>query len=169
MNLSVPDALGLTASVRNIEGRRNGRLVAVRCVGRTHEGRALWLCRCDCGGEKIVQSNNLLREAGTKSCGCLRLEANQAKQQRDGVWNDGKSYAVDGGARCYKSRASWAKAVVRHYGNKCQRCGWCEARCDAHHRVPKSMGGLHTIANGIVLCPNCHRAHHQHGGGVCAI
>ncbi len=31
-----------------------------------------WLCRCECGKEKIVCTQNLIR-GGTKSCGCLRL------------------------------------------------------------------------------------------------
>lgn len=159
-------AVGLTGHVRDITGHRNGRLVAVECVSRNSEGRAMWRCQCDCGGEKIVQANNLLREAGTKSCGCLRSEANAAKRQSDGVWNEGKSYAVDDGERCYRTRHAWAKAVIRHYGNKCQRCGWDEARCDAHHRVPKAKGGKHTIGNGVVLCPNCHRVHHETGAAL---
>src|SRR6185437_15391158 len=35
-----------------------------------------WLCRCDCGTERIVQERSVL--AGTsKSCGCLRREVNR--------------------------------------------------------------------------------------------
>lgn len=153
----------LTGFVRDITGRRNGRLVAVECVGRNSEGRALWRCRCDCGNEKIVQGNNLTRAAGTKSCGCLRSDANAQKRKRDGVWNDGKYYVIGSGERCYKTRHSWAKAAIRTYGNKCERCGWAEARCDVHHRVPKAHGGLHTLANAVVLCPNCHRIEHEAG------
>jgi hypothetical protein len=156
---------GLTGFVRDITGRRNGRLVAIECVGRNAEGRALWRCRCDCGNYKIVQGNNLTRRAGTKSCGCLRSDANAQKRKRDGVWNDGKSYVIGGGERCYKTRQSWANAAVRLYGNKCERCGWAEARCDVHHRIPKARGGLHTLANAVVLCPNCHRIEHEAGNG----
>jgi len=147
--------------MRDLVGHRNGRLVVVEFSSRNKEGRALWRCLCDCGKEKIVQSNNLTRESGTKSCGCLRSAANAAKRKRDGVWNDGKSYSINNGGRCYKTRHAWAKAVIRHYGDKCQLCGWNEARCDAHHKVLKSEGGQHTISNGIVLCPNCHRVEHE--------
>lgn len=140
---------------------RNGRLVAVQIKGRSVDGHILWLCKCDCGGTAVVASNNF-RERGTKSCGCLRADAQRKRIKRDGAWNDGKSYAINGGNRCYKTRHAWAKAVVRHYGNKCERCGWDRARCDAHHRKLKSKGGLHTIANGVVLCPNCHRVEHGH-------
>ena len=150
-----------TKHMRNLAGHRNGRLVARECVGRTSEGRAIWRCDCDCGGSASVQANNLTRPAGTKSCGCLRREAAAARVLRDGAWNDGKSYAIGGGARCYKTRHSWAKAAIRHYGNRCERCGWSEARCDVHHRAAKATGGLHTIENAVVLCPNCHRVEHE--------
>lgn len=146
-----------------LSGHRNGKLVAVEPVGIHAGDHVLWRCTCDCGGEAIVQSNNLQRSAGTKSCGCLRREAAAKRRQRDGVWNDGKSYAINAGERCYKTRHAWAKAVLRQIGNRCQRCGWDEARCDVHHRVPKAKGGLHTLANAIVLCPNCHRVEHERG------
>lgn len=149
--------------MRDLRGYRNGRLVAVEVIGKNAEGRAMWLCACDCGAKKVVQANNLTRDNGTKSCGCLRREANARKRQREGVWNDGKSYAINAGERCYKTRHSWAKAALRHYGNRCERCGWDAARCDAHHRKPKANGGLHTIANAVVLCPNCHRVEHERG------
>lgn len=151
-----------SGSIRDLVGHRNGRLVAVALDRvRESDGRAMWLCKCDCGGEKVVQSNNLTRRNGTKSCGCLRREAAAARMLEAGKWNEGKSYAINSGERCYRTRHSWAKAAIRHYGNRCEQCGWDKARCDVHHRKPKSKGGLHTIANAVVLCPNCHRLVHE--------
>lgn len=146
---------------RDLRGHRNGRLVAIAPVERGSDGHIKWLCRCDCGAEKVVQSNNLTRATGTKSCGCLRIEAAAARIKKDGVWNDGKSYAIQSGKRCYKTRHAWAKAAVKHYGNRCEKCGWSAARCDVHHRHHKADGGLHTIENAVVLCPNCHRIEHE--------
>lgn len=157
------EAATQTGFMRDLRGHRNGRLVAVEVVGRSKEGRAMWRCRCDCGREKDVIANNLTRPSGTKSCGCLRSDANAARRLRDGVWNEGKSYAIQNGERCYRTRHAWAKAAIRHYGNRCESCGWDEARCDVHHRKPKSLGGLHTISNAVVLCPNCHRIEHERG------
>jgi hypothetical protein len=152
---------GMTvANRRDLRGQRNGRLVAVEPSGIANDSHVLWRCVCDCGGERVISSNNF-REAGTKSCGCLRREAAIARIKRDGAWNNGKSYAINAGERCYKTRHSWAKAAIRAYGNKCEICGWAEARCDVHHRELKSEGGLHTLANAIVLCPNCHRIEHD--------
>lgn len=147
---------------RNLEGHRHGRLVAQRLApGLSRDGHRLWECACDCGGAAVVASNNLTRGTGTRSCGCLLREAAKARVAKNGTWNEGKSYATQNGERCYKTRHSWAKAALRHYGNRCQSCGWDKARCDVHHRKPKGQGGLHTIKNAIVLCPNCHRIQHE--------
>lgn len=147
------------SQVRDKTGVRNGRLVVVR-FSHTREGRAMWLCLCDCGRERVVAGNSL-RATGTRSCGCLHSEAVSRRVLPSGPWNDGKSYAIGGGAHCYKSRASWAKAAIRHYGNACESCGWSAGRCDVHHRHRKSDGGLHTLGNARVLCPNCHRVAHE--------
>ena len=55
----------------NITGQRFSRLVVVEYRGIGKRGNAMWLCRCDCGTETIV-NGSLLRLGNTKSCGCLR-------------------------------------------------------------------------------------------------
>lgn len=55
---------------RDITGLRFGRLTAVEPTGETVRGSAVWLCRCDCGGEVHAPLHQLT--AGyRKSCGCL--------------------------------------------------------------------------------------------------
>lgn len=66
------------AVVKRLEGQRFGRLVAVKEVGRTNNGNAKWLCKCDCGGQKVVASY-ALRIGRTQSCGCIKAEQNYAK------------------------------------------------------------------------------------------
>jgi hypothetical protein len=140
---------------------RIGRLVALHPIGKNNDGHVRWLCQCDCGNTCKVGSNNFREKGGTRSCGCLRSEAQQKRIQRDGVWNEGKSYSINSGVRCYKTRQGWAKAAIRFYGNKCQNCGWDKARCDVHHKHQKANGGLHTLDNAVVICPNCHREEHE--------
>ena len=152
-------------SPKDITGTKSGLLTAISPAGRTngaHGGHAKWLCQCECGNTKIVAMGNL-RVGGVQSCGCLRSAAAAARAKRDGPWNEGKSYAINQGVRCYRTRHAWAKAALRHYGNRCEQCGWNEARCDVHHRNPKSKGGLHTIKSAVVLCPNHHRLAHTKG------
>lgn len=61
----------------------------------------------------------------------------------------------------FESKGQWSRAAKRAYGEACQRCGWEEALCDVHHKIPRSQGGKNTIANAVVLCPNCHRIVHS--------
>ena len=63
------------AVVKDLTGQRFGRLVAMKCVGRTNNGNAQWLCKCDCGGEKVVASWGLV-SGRTQSCGCIKREQN---------------------------------------------------------------------------------------------
>lgn len=57
---------------RDIAGQRFGRLVAVSFIPDETK-YARWLVRCDCGAEKEVLAQSLIRGA-TVSCGCFRLE-----------------------------------------------------------------------------------------------
>lgn len=43
----------------------------------------------------------------------------------------------------------------------CAMCGWDECKCDVHHIIPKSEGGLDNLDNLINICPNCHRKAHN--------
>ncbi len=54
-------------------GMRYGRLLVVEYKGKDKRGKHLWLCKCDCGNEKIVCADNL-SSGKSKSCGCLKKE-----------------------------------------------------------------------------------------------
>lgn len=57
----------------DLTGQRFGRLVAVKCVGSDKYKNKLWLCKCDCGGEKITTAT-VLKRGTTRSCGCIASE-----------------------------------------------------------------------------------------------
>lgn len=149
------------SSGKDMAGIISGRLTVLREAGRLKDGHVAWLCQCECGKQKEIGSNSLRRKSPVVSCGCMNHTRAQDKRRKGGAWNEGKSYAIGDGAHCYKTRHGWAKAAIRHYGNKCDKCGWEAGRCDVHHRQPKAHKGLHTLANAIVLCPNCHRIEHE--------
>lgn len=68
-------------------GSRFGKLTVVSRAENTTQNRAQWLCRCDCGGEKIVQAA-YLNKGTTRSCGCLGIEQRKVAAQarsHDGV------------------------------------------------------------------------------------
>lgn len=68
---------------KDITGRRHGKLTAITMVGKNNIGRALWLCKCDCGGEIVVSAQGLAGKTGTKSCGCLLAEVNKLRPVRN--------------------------------------------------------------------------------------
>lgn len=66
----------------DLTGRRFGRWLVVsssrdrragRVIGRKTVGAIKWLCRCDCGVERLVFGETL-REGRSVSCGCYHLE-----------------------------------------------------------------------------------------------
>jgi len=48
-------------------------LVVLYRESNDKSGKAVWLCRCECGNEKSIRSGDL-RTGKSKSCGCLRRE-----------------------------------------------------------------------------------------------
>lgn len=57
----------------DLTGQKYGRLTAVKDCGRNSRGLVLWLCNCDCGKTKVVNSH-YLRGGNVQSCGCLKTE-----------------------------------------------------------------------------------------------
>lgn len=51
-------------------GNRHGKLKVVSEVLNYKKGHTYWLCKCECGGEKVVSGKDL-RIGNTKSCGCI--------------------------------------------------------------------------------------------------
>jgi hypothetical protein len=70
-----------------MSGQRIGRLFVLSRVGNL-KGKATWICKCDCGKNKVV-SGHVLRKGKVKSCGCYgnevrakRIVANRNKRSR---------------------------------------------------------------------------------------
>lgn len=61
--------------VNDIVGKKFYRLTVLSYHDRVNNSDR-YLCRCDCGVEKVIIRNNFVRTKGsiTKSCGCLNLE-----------------------------------------------------------------------------------------------
>lgn len=68
-------------------GLRYGRLLVIEHKGRDGRGKHLWLCKCDCGNEKIVVADNL-SSGKSKSCGCLKKEFLSKKGNQFGLYKD---------------------------------------------------------------------------------
>lgn len=62
-------------------GRRFHRLVVIAPADPDKKGMKRWLCKCDCGNEKIIYQQSLCRGA-TKSCGCYSKEESRKRMSK---------------------------------------------------------------------------------------
>ncbi len=62
-------AIGHSRRKLDLTGQRYGRLTVIG-LAENIGNRTAWRCRCECGGETVVQTVRL-RTGHTKSCGCL--------------------------------------------------------------------------------------------------
>lgn len=94
-------------------GKRFSRLTIVRYAGTGNSGHRMYLCKCDCGREKILRSNHLRRiDNPTRSCGCLATEANTIHGHT--TWANGKQKRT-------KTYRTWDGMIQRCTNNKCNR------------------------------------------------
>src|SRR4051812_49164425 len=93
---------GMTAALI-LEAKRFGRLT-VLSRAPSWRGRAMWLCLCDCGNEKIVRGT-ALTSGNTASCGCGVLES---------MRRTGQANRTHGQSRTQEYRA-WARMLHRCY------------------------------------------------------
>jgi hypothetical protein len=59
----------------DLTGQKFDRLTVICRASNNRHGCTMWLCKCDCGIEKIILGNSL-RNGRTKSCGCLWKKRN---------------------------------------------------------------------------------------------
>jgi hypothetical protein len=58
--------------VIDLKGKKFGKLTVIEQLLPKEKGYAKWICKCDCGGEKTVQSGHL-KKGDVKSCGCANV------------------------------------------------------------------------------------------------
>lgn len=66
----------------DLTGQKFNRLTVVSRASNTKDGKARWLCKCDCGNETVV-IGKCLRSGHTQSCGCLNKEINSERSLID--------------------------------------------------------------------------------------
>lgn len=68
---------GTSGSIRkklNLLDKTFNRWTVIEYAGITKNKTSQWLCRCECGTQRIVSGNNLNMNT-SKSCGCLKIES----------------------------------------------------------------------------------------------
>lgn len=88
-------------------GTRFTRLTVCQHAGSNKHGRAIYLCKCDCGAQRTLTGNALLRR-NTRSCGCLERDMSAARVR---ARNYRHGAAVRGDMS--PTYLSWAAAIAR--------------------------------------------------------
>ena len=68
----------MAGKIKDLTGCEFGRLKVIEMAGYDKNRKVLWLCKCECGAEKIVRGNDL-KGGKQNSCGCLRNEKSQER------------------------------------------------------------------------------------------
>jgi hypothetical protein len=150
-------------NTNNILNKKFGRLTVIDITDRrSPRGEIYWLCRCDCGNNKIIKGTHLTRiKKGIKSCGCLPKEVGMKniKFGKDNYfWKGGitKSYSD----RLQKSHEiqRWRKKIFKRDKYTCQYCHQIGKELNAHHIKSWMLYPdlRFDLDNGITLCKSCH-------------
>ena len=94
--------------VKDLTGLVFGRL-KVLSFAEKRNTKAFWLCRCECGKEKIIKGSSLLSRQNP-SCGCLIGKSNIKNKQNIngilpeyGIWKNIKSRCYNPSVKGYKN------------------------------------------------------------------
>lgn len=70
--------------VKDLVGKKFGRLTVLQREANDKKGGAMWLCECECKTKVVVNGTNL-RSGHSQSCGCLRDERAVASVTKHGL------------------------------------------------------------------------------------
>ena len=98
--------LDVSALKQDLIGQQFERLLVISVASRSKSKRSLWLCRCDCGVEKVVLGASL-KIGRTRSCGCLHRELvsqlntthGQANTPEYNIWTQAKQRCTNSNAK----------------------------------------------------------------------
>lgn len=100
---------------QDLTGKRFNRwTVLCRDEKNDKHGKALWVCQCECGTVRSINSTSL-KSGNSKSCGCYKSERTSAQQSTHRMSNT-RLYSIWLGMkkRCNNHKS----AVYKHYGGR---------------------------------------------------
>lgn len=115
-------------------GRRFQRWIVIASAGPKSQ-KTYWICRCECGTEKLVNGTSLMRGLST-SCGCRRAEVSANSMRMTAKANIGKPSNNRRHGEALNRTPEYATWLSMH-----ERC-----------RSPKSQKWTNYGARGIVVC-----------------
>lgn len=131
----------------NLTNKRFGRLVALSPTEKIRN-RTAWLCRCDCGVIKAVQTRHL-QGGSTRSCGCLGAELSAKRGKERAKPFDARLKLTKNGCiewQGYRNKAGYGMLTIdgdRVYAHRVSYERY-------HGKIPDGMYVLHKCDN-----PSC--------------
>lgn len=149
--------------IKNLIGQKFDKLYVIKRAEVVRGNGAYWLCKCDCGNEKIIKAKWLLRGT-TKSCGCAKfLKGKENRKYRHDISDDERLLV-----RNTPEYKEWAFKIKERDYFICQICKDNKGgNLVSHHFVNYSQnnGLRYKLENGITtLCVNCHKIFHSKYG-----
>jgi len=151
----------------DLTGKKFGRLTVIkRSYPNKNWKDPNWLCKCECGTEKIIGGTHL-RDGHIKSCGCLagnKAKLSSGVSSMRGLMNSYRKHA--------KERGHIFKLTEEEFSKLTQKeCHYCGAKPNNISRFPRHNGdyiynGLdridntkgYIIDNVVSCCKKCNRA-----------
>jgi 5-methylcytosine-specific restriction endonuclease McrA len=138
-------------SLKNLAGKRFGRLTVISREGSTKNRQSTWKCQCDCGNEKIVSGYSLAC-GDTTSCGCkiknmLTTHGLSKTKEYSRLKNEKREL----------SKIEWTPEMdraLKKFQKSCVVCGSINKLC-VDHVYPFSKGYLLKPGNAVRLCRSC--------------
>lgn len=174
------------AAFKDRTGDIYGRLTVVEHAGRDHRKKHLWLCKCECGNEKVVVGDNL-SSGRSKSCGCLKIEFLSRSGNQYGLFKDREKallrvqyshlkrrnrklsadecmsfddFAVMAKKPCKYCGAEFSKEIEDRLDERAngKRLSEHVLKCNGIDRKDSSKG--YTLKNSVPCCKTCNFAKH---------
>ena len=146
----------------DITGQRFGKLVVVKREKVQAKG-VYWLCRCDCGREKIIFGHSM-KTLKTKTCGCGKVE--NGKRFRKRPFESLYNLLVRGSNAKQRHTLTYEEFLDFTCISGCHYCGqiipWSPFNvawnCCRYSLDRKDNTKGYTKENCVVCCKRCNRA-----------
>ncbi len=104
-------------------GKRFNMLTVLSREPNDKNNKTMWLCKCDCGNEKIMRGQELIRKEST-SCGCIASMLSRVKKfyslVDSGLEKEDENFKFTHLVCCEKRR----NMIVT-----CKKCEWKKSFC----------------------------------------
>jgi hypothetical protein len=160
-----------TVPLQDLTNQRFGKLVVIQEAARKrtkgkNESKRRWLCRCDCGKEKII-SHSSLKGGLTISCTCYQKEQITKALQKEPYWVPYARLVRDAKKRHISVNLSFEE--YQNFAQKnfvCHYCSfplvWCKHSTNdtsrGHNLDRKDSSKGYSVENCVPCCKGCNES-----------